>query len=592
MTNQTSGMKGSWGMALFALPFAAVGLGMLLLGVLPMLYDGWRMQQWQPVSATLVSAQLHTHQGKKSGATYSVVAHYRYEVAGRPYESQRVAINDTADNAGSFQVQLGRRLEHAHSSGQPVQAWVHPSNPQEAVLDRSLRWEMLGFKMVFVLLFGGAGSVLMAVACHARKAEAHSTQAPPGQPWLGRAEWAGNRIRSDKRGEVWLIWFVAAFWNLITLPGAIGAMPKVLRGGGGPWLVIGLVLLLSCALGLLVWAVRATLDVRRHGEMWLEMDPFPGAIGGHVGASLALDMAYRPGLRFKAALLCLRHERYRSAGGKWQSREHPVWQSKGAAQVQPHAQPQGQGIRLSMRFSVPPDLPESSDGTDASQRHSWRLEVESIPPAPRFARRFEVPVYATSTQSTWLAHDAASHPQAQVERDARLGEVSGMQPIPGGVRLHQPCGRLWRHKLHGLVVGAVFLGAGLGAGTLGAPAVLTVVFALVGGGMLAWGIYALCNSLRVQLDGNGLHTERRLLGLMLRQHKVPAIDIAGLGLQESYSTQSGGRHTMLYRVQAVLRDGQRITLADSLRGHDAAQQMLDALLAATGYAQKSESESY
>ena len=66
MTNQTSGMKGSWGMALFALPFAAVGLGMLLLGVLPMLYDGWRMQQWQPVSATLVSAQLHRH--KKQGA--------------------------------------------------------------------------------------------------------------------------------------------------------------------------------------------------------------------------------------------------------------------------------------------------------------------------------------------------------------------------------------------------------------------------------------------------------------------------------------------------------------------------------------------
>lgn len=39
-----------------------------------------------------------------------------------------------------------------------------------------------------------------------------------------------------------------------------------------------------------------------------------------------------------------------------------------------------------------------------------RLEVESVTPGLRFARRFTVPVYATGAQSVWVAHTAASQP--------------------------------------------------------------------------------------------------------------------------------------------------------------------------------------
>ena len=45
-------------------------IGMLLLGVLPNLYDWARMQLWQPVSATVVSASLNTHRGSKSGSSF------------------------------------------------------------------------------------------------------------------------------------------------------------------------------------------------------------------------------------------------------------------------------------------------------------------------------------------------------------------------------------------------------------------------------------------------------------------------------------------------------------------------------------------
>jgi hypothetical protein len=78
------GKGGSWFLTLFALPFAGVGIGMLLFGVLPTLYDWSRMQYWQPVQAQLISASLNSHRGSKWGYTYSVSADYRYQVGGAP----------------------------------------------------------------------------------------------------------------------------------------------------------------------------------------------------------------------------------------------------------------------------------------------------------------------------------------------------------------------------------------------------------------------------------------------------------------------------------------------------------------------------
>ena len=105
----------------------------------------------------------------------------------------------------------------------------------------------------------------------------------------------------------------------------------------------------------------------------------------------------------------------------------------------------------------------------------------------------------------------------------------------------------------------------------------------VGGALLVLAFYLLCNSLRVQLDRQGLRTERRLLGLMLVRHQAPAQDIARLVVRESYSSQSGTQHVTFYRIQVEMKNGKKITVADSLRGRAAADHLLAELGAATGY---------
>ncbi len=577
--------RSGWFLTLFALPFAAVGVGMLFLGVLPNLYDWSRMRFWQPVPAQVVSASLHTHRGSKSGSSFSVSVHYRYQVGGTTYDGHRAAINTSADNIGSFQQDLGARLQRAQQTGVPLQVWFNPSSPEESVADRSLRPGLLAFQMVFVVVFGGFGVGMLLWGRQMRRGDvqkARRLQAAGDAPWLANKAWAGNRIRSDKRWEVWFAWGFAVVWGAIAYPAALAALPRAWRQDN--LLVVAVLGLIGAVgLGLLVWAVRATLDARRQGEVHLVMDPFPGAIGGHVGATLELPgIRYRPELGFLVTLRCASGHQGRSAGssggGRAESREHVVWQTEGAAQVQP----QGQGSRVAFRLSVPPGLPESEQAVGQSE-HRWYVLVESADPARPFSRRFEVPVYATLAESAWLTQDAASHPQVLARHEAELDTVSNIEPIAGGVRLYQPYGRLWQQNAVWMVMGAVFFAAGMAAGYGGAPVLFPLAFGGIGGAMVVWGFYAVSNSLRVQLDRQGLHTERRLLGLVLAWHRVPAADIARLSIKESYTTQSGNQHTTFYRVQVTLRSGKSVTIADSLRGRPVAEQLLTRLAKATDY---------
>lgn len=568
--------QGTWLLVLFALPFAGVGIGTLLLAVLPTLYDWTRMQSWQPVDATLVSAQLHASRGKNS-TTYSVTASYRFQAAGQDVYGRRVAINERSDNVGDFYEVLGARLERAQRNGRTVRAWVNPADLSESVIDRSLRWGLLGFWMVFVLLFGGVGVGMLAYAWHVRQKAMQAPPDPGATPWLARPEWAHNQIRSHKRLEVGVAWGFATVWNLLALPAAIGGGPKMLRTEN--YAALGAVsLFVLVGVGLLVWAVRATLDARRYGEVFLQLDPFPGSIGGHFGATMPLKMPYQPGQHFDVTLSCVLRYQTRSAGKSGsESRESIVWQTEGVAQVAPHAE----GLVLSFRFSVPSGLPQTQE-VDRDY-HAWRVQIESADPELPFSRTFDVPVYATKETSDRIAADAAQHPQLLKKRDAQVDEVSDLEHIPGGVRLYLPYGRLWRQNLVWLGMGGAFLGFGVMAGRMGAPALFPVVFGGVGGAMLVWGFYALCNSLSVQLDRDGLRTERRLLGLMLAWHRVPARDIERLAAKESYTSQTGTRHATFFRLQAELKNGKKIAIADSLRGREAADQLLASIASATGY---------
>ncbi|MGB0514336.1 MAG: DUF3592 domain-containing protein, partial [Wenzhouxiangellaceae bacterium] len=157
------GMLGRMLGVLFAVVFVAAFLVMpLILGgfAFNSVFKWWDARDWQPVPATVLEANLDVSQGTDS-STYRVEARYRYRFNDRILESDRVDFHSGADNIGDYHRQMYRRLNAARQSGEPVTAWVDPDDPSSAVLRRELRWGLLGFMMLFPLIFGGVAVALI-----------------------------------------------------------------------------------------------------------------------------------------------------------------------------------------------------------------------------------------------------------------------------------------------------------------------------------------------------------------------------------------------------------------------------------------------
>ena len=136
---------------------------------------------------------------------------------------------------------------------------------------------------------------------------------------------------------MWGAWFFAIVWNLVSAVTPFIAYREVV--GKGNYVALVALLFPLIGIGLLVWAVRRTLEWRRFGPVPVTLDPFPGSIGGHVGGTVDLAVPFDPSLRVEATLTGL--ESYVSGSGRNRSRrERAKWQDARLA----HAEPGGRGV--------------------------------------------------------------------------------------------------------------------------------------------------------------------------------------------------------------------------------------------------------
>ena len=160
-------MKGRIVATLFALPFFSVGLWMLW-SLSMTFHDAYQMRSWVPVEAQVLSAGYRTNSGDDSD-TYKAYVEYRYSYGGAYLIGDRVAIGSGSDNIGSYQQDMGNRLSRARANGTPIMVYVNPGEPTESIVDRDLRWGMIGFKSIFLFVFGGVGLFLLIAVWRAPK---------------------------------------------------------------------------------------------------------------------------------------------------------------------------------------------------------------------------------------------------------------------------------------------------------------------------------------------------------------------------------------------------------------------------------------
>lgn len=560
-------LKGRWMLVLFAMPFAGVGLGFLIISIMPALSEWQSMKSWQYGSAFIQSAELSVSYGDST--TYKAKAEYAYEYQGREYTNNKVGITAGHDNIGNYHKNMSRRLKRAASNKTPVNLWIDPANPQNSVLDRNIRWELLLFKMVFVLVFGSVGFGILAFVLLAPSDKLKNSDSV-SKPWLSRREWASKTIISNAKSGVYFIWIFTFFWNAISFPIAFFAM----KDYSSENLKVLVVLLFPLVgLGLIAVGIKQVRAWRFFGKTPFIMDPYPGVIGGQVGGTIDLNIPYTAKTAFKVTLNCLRS--YVTGSGKHRKHhESLVWQSQGFA----YTRSWGDKTRLSLLFDVDNNLPVSEPSSNSY--HFWQLQVEAAMPGVDFNRAYTVPVFKLETQSAGRARHldelCVNHPEAETYREQEIESILNIEQIPDGIVLYYPAFKQMGGKLVVLIVGLIFFAVGVGISLSGKAVFISAVFSLVGLPLALSGFYFLSVSLNVRIDKNKLETIKRIFGIRVGGQSVSRKVVRHLCLKESYTSSGNGTHTKFYKIQAEMLNNKKIVVGYNLAGKNIAQQALEA----------------
>ncbi len=376
------------GLLLFGLIFLVVGLAVGTFMLRP-LWLARAARGWIPVPCRITASELKVNHDSDS-TTYQATAAYEYEFEGRTYRGTRVSFHSGSDNIGDFHETVAARLAACRESGRPFEGYVNPANPFEAVLVREVRKEMIGFGLVFGLVFSGAGSGVMFAGVRAarqRRSLVQGKAQTPEAPWTWRREWAAGVIPATQGAEAAGLAVGAVLWNLLVSVFLVA----VLSDRGVPKFVLVLLAVFVLAgIGLLTAAVKAFLRWRRFRGTCFRMSPVPGVLGGRLSGAVQVPVKLAAAGGFRLKLDCF--ERVVQGSGKHRRTvEVSLWSAEQEVHQDVLAQVPGQ-TAIPVVFDLPADLPESSP--EPGGPLVWRLEARAEVPGVDFLARFEVPVFA------------------------------------------------------------------------------------------------------------------------------------------------------------------------------------------------------
>ena len=559
--------KRIWFIIIFGALFATPAVLMFTLSILPNLYDASRMQMWKPAQATITYTDLEYSYGETT--TYKAVAKYHYLVNNIPYKGSRVSIHSGSDNINDYHKNMINHLMQLRNSQQQVTIYYDPDNPSESVIDRSIRWELIGFKSIFIFIFGTFGFGMIYFGWRGQKT--NIAPETTDKPWLSRPEWMHNLILSDSKSDILTSGFFTLLWNSISWP-LVLLLPKAYEEEG-TWIALILVLFPLVGIYLFSRFLKHFFQWKNFGRTPLTLNPFPGAIGGQVCGSIEIGKNLPGGEAYKVVLSCVKQYYSQSINNRHLS-EKLIWKKDSLAKLLSR----GNHSVLEFCFDVPDDLPES-DLNKNETWNLWRLNLSS--PDGKLDRNFEIPVFTTGETSSIKVKIPKWQHEHENERllktylpvqNAKHQNLAGNQNEP--VIIHYPSFYKPLNKLFFLLVGSFFVGLSIGLWNE-MPTIIRGIFIGIGGMMTLAAIYYLLNSLTIIIDKQAVTSIHRFLGLFPRRYKAPFGSIQTITSKEVMRSESSGKYTVYYKVMASLHNGKKILLAQQIEGEKAANLIVD-----------------
>ncbi len=562
---QNENKKAGVGGYLFGGIFLFAGLAvMVYVGLLPVgkyLLSG----QWERVPATVLSSELHRHRSDGS-STYSVTARYRYSYQGQTFTSDQVGLYSCSDNVGDYWQQLSSRLDRARASNRALQAWVNPSNPTQAYLDRTFRWSTLIFGLTFGGVFALVGAGVMYLMRRGRDPQTVSG--------------TGQYSSREKSGH-WLMVGFGAVFILLPSPAYLEVWKEVSRGN---YMILLVLLFPLAGAGIALAGLRMRNNYRFFGPTPLALDPQPGQAGGQVGGSIQLGRALSAEQSVTVWLSCIRCY-YSGSGKDRKTRESIRWQNRQRAWCRPVQS----GTEIQFCFDAPADQPATRErDRSASGRKDWirwRVELDGQVQGRALKRSWDVPVEAGSGSSRYELPD--SHVEAD-QRDRKMDALESanqqieVEQTSEGLHLISRAGRNLGMKLGLLVFGGAFAAVGTFLFIQAAEEgfmlyIMGSIFGLIGYPMVLATLYTLARRLDAWVRGGEVRNQRRWLGIVLFRREGQLLSADQLVLESGMSSTSNGRKTEYMTLYAKV-DGKKLRLAEGIAGREAGEALREAVL--------------
>jgi len=561
---------------LVAIPFA--GFGVMMKGwVVRDLWTYSAIQSWDATPATLLEVELKGKR-KGKGGSLRATARYRYEVDGKSYECDRVALHTEADNIGSFQREHGEELERLLKQGQPITAYVNPDDPTQAILFRDLRPGMIALKGAFGLVFGaiGFGIIAAVIATALGLGRKEASQSPTTEPWQANEAWRTGRIRTSA-APAWGVLVFASFWNLISGP----AFYTAATDGDIEWyilLLIGAFPVIGVALA--GWACYLWLQHWKWGVSEFEMAAVPGVLGGPLAGVIHVPRVIETQDGIVVRLACVRSE---SDGDS--KKVTTIWEEERTI-VRKLSTANG-ATMIPVQFMIPYDLPDSE-----AKDVTWKLSAAAKTTGIDYWSEFDVPVFKTEaslpTPSKIELDDGTLFAPITLQSFAKGASALLEEDLSDHKRLLFPMARQRGLSLGFTLFTLIWIGVCVGLLYSDAPRFLAWLFSAIALALVAMLVATVLERTSLEFSPRGVNYTRRIAGIG-RKRSVASEDVVSVTAEK---TGMSSNTTTYWKVELTDRAGVRHKLATTIPRRQLAERLAAEIEAMVGLSQtRSSSES-
>ena len=353
-------------------------------------------------------------------------------------------------------------------------------------------------------------------------------EAHPNEPWLWRDDWAAGTSQSNAGTKAWFLWGFAVLWNLISTP-LVVFLPEEISNGNYPALLGFLFPLVG--IGLLIAAVRTTIQRVKFGESVFTLDRMPGVLGGDVAGTIVLPQGVADARSFTVRLVHM-HVRRVKSGKNTSTEETVLWQDE---RVVMHTAPAMAGMpqRIPIRFRTPFDA-RPTDESNTDNKFIWKLIAEADVPGVDFSAEFEIPVFTTEssspqvTEESLRSEEVAAHPPAAVSP-----ETTGVTIVPtaaGGtefiIAANGPSAGSWGAA----VMFLIFIGITGLIVYLSGPGLFALIFGAIAVLIAGLGLFSVFGESRIIVDDGHVSVRNTLFGQMWGK-RVPCSMVERIGVR-------------------------------------------------------------